>query len=125
MVAEGNAAANSPLKGSIAIGTDEYIIGAPGVSSSSTVIRARICAFPRTIGPATVTGELAPTSGIVITIGGTPALANSIAASVVRPRTIGDEVHTTAERTGRLRSSSTPPATACAIFTAYTASSRM
>ena len=98
--------------GSIAIGTEEYITGEPGVSSCRTVMRAKTCALPRVIGPASVTGELAPTRGMVITIGGTPARANSIAASVVSPRTRGDDVHATADNRGRFLSSSSPPATA-------------
>ena len=56
-------------------------------------------------------------------MGGTPARANSIAASVVNPSTNGDVVHVTADRIGRFLSSSDPPATAWAIFMANAASS--
>src|SRR4030043_1658019 len=86
-------------------------------------MRASTWAFPTSTAPATVIGDVAPISGMHIIIGGHPALTYSIAASVVLPSTIGDDVHVRHDMIGRLLSSLYPPTIAAAIFSSYFASS--
>ena len=99
-------------------------MGAPGTSVSRIVIPASASAWLRTRTPAGVAGAVAHAIGMTTNPQGTPARPYTIAASSASPSNVsGLRLTSNAERMGRDRSASAPPATARAIATAPSACS--
>ena len=108
-----------PVRGSAQLCMVECSTGAPGLASCSTTVAATSSADPRAKAPALVAGAVVPSVGMVTHVTGTPASANTSAASMPSlSTTSGEMVPMRSLSTGRRRSSSALPAMTVAISTA-------